>query len=141
MNINNFETTIKPDMANKGFLYFENNAIAEVEQVEKGEFCATISGTDDYAVFVKLGKDLTIESHSCDCPYDWGPICKHEVATLYFIRAKKLYAQPFEKSAFFKIKQDLAQKDKKELLSILLDLSKKSKLVKEYLKWELGHEY
>ncbi len=140
MNLKNFERTVEPQITNRGFHYFEDGAISEIEQVEKGEFCATVSGSEDYAVFVKIDEALNIISHSCDCPYDWGTVCKHEVAVMYFIRAQQLYKQPFSESAFYKIKQDLGQLDKAELLAILLDLSKKSKLVKEYLKWELGHE-
>lgn len=140
MNLKDFEKTVEPQIVNRGFRYFENEAIAEIEQVEKGEFCATVTGSEDYAVFVKIDKDLTIESHSCDCPYDWGTVCKHEVAVLYFIRGSKLYEQPFGDSLFSKIKQDLAQLDKEALQEIILDLSKKSKLVREYIKWELGNE-
>ena len=140
MNLKNFEKTVEPQIVNRGFHYFENEAIAEIEQVEKGEFCATVIGSEDYAVFVKIDDNLTIKSHSCDCPYDWGTVCKHEVAVFYFIKKNKLYQQPLEESAFFKIKEDLAKLDKAALLELMLDLSKKSKLVREYIKWELGHE-
>jgi len=140
MNLKNFEKTVELQIVNRGFHYFENEAITEIEQVEKGEFCATVTGSEDYAVFVKIDKNLTIESHSCDCPYDWGTVCKHEVAVMYFIRAKQLYLQSYGDSLFSKIKQDLTKLDKKELLDIILDLSKKSKLVREYIKWELGHD-
>ena len=141
MNLKNFERTIEPQIVSRGFRYFEDEAITEIEQVEKGEFCATVEGSEDYAVFVKIDDKLNVESHSCDCPYDWGTVCKHEVAVLYQIRAKALYNQSFKASTFYKIKQDLAKLDKEALQEIILDLSKKSKLVREYIKWELGHEY
>ena len=140
MNLKDFEKTVEPQIVNRGFHYFEDEAISEIEQVEKGEFCATVTGSEEYAVFVKIDKNLNITSHSCDCPYDWGTVCKHEVAVFYFIKKNKLYQQPFGDSLFSKIKQDLAQLDKKELQEIILDLSKKSKLVREYIKWELGHD-
>ena len=140
MNLKNFESVVEPQIINRGFHYFEDGAIAEIEQVEKGEFYATVTGSEDYAIFVKIDKELNVVSHSCDCPYDWGTVCKHEVAVMYFIKKRKLYNQPFETSTFFKVKQDLSQLDKAALLEIILDLSKKSKLVKEYIKWELGHE-
>ena len=35
MNLKNFEKTVEPQIVNRGFHYFENEAIAEIEQVEK----------------------------------------------------------------------------------------------------------
>jgi len=141
MNLKDFEKAVEPQIVNRGFHYFEDEAVSEIEQVEKGEFCATVTGSEDYAVFVKIDGNLNVASHSCDCPYDWGTVCKHEVAVMYHIRAEKLYQQSYEGSTFSKIKKDLTKLDKKELVEMLFDLSKKSKVVREYIKWELGHEY
>lgn len=140
MHLKTFEQSIEPKILSRGIDYYENKHIEEVEQVEKGEFVATISGYDDYNVTVKIDSNLNVVSTSCDCPYDWGPTCKHEVALLYHIRENKLYEQSIGDGPLSKIKQDLQQLTKAELLEILVDLSKKSKLVKEYLNWELGYE-
>ena len=141
MNLKNFEQIVEPDICNRGFRYYEEGYVLEVEQVEKGEFVASVRGSDRYAVRIKLSDILELTSHSCDCPYDWGTVCKHEVAVLYHIKDKQLYGQPIKESTFSKIKEDLEKLDKKELVEILVDLSKKSKVVKDYLKWELGQEY
>ncbi len=141
MNLKNFEQIVEPDICNRGFQYYEDGRVIEVEQVGKSEFVASIRGADRYAITVKLNDILEITSHSCDCPYDWGPVCKHEVAVLYHIKDKQLYTQPITENTFVKIKQDLEKLNKKALVEILVDLSKKSEVVKDYLKWELGQEY
>ena len=141
MNLKNFEKIVEPDILNRGFRLYEEGYILEVEQVEKGEFVASVRGSDKYAVTIKLSDILEMTSHSCDCPYDWGTVCKHEVAVMYHIKDKQLFDQPVTANTFDKIKEDLEKLDKAALLEILMDLSKKSKVVKDYLKWELGQEY
>lgn len=49
----------------------------------KGRYSATVEGTDIYKVAVHIGQDDTILSSDCHCPYDMGPVCKHEVAVYY----------------------------------------------------------
>jgi uncharacterized Zn finger protein len=44
-----------------------------------------VEGSEDYEVFVQISKGKVVE-HSCDCPYDWGDVCKHIVVVLYYIR-------------------------------------------------------
>ncbi len=56
-----------------------------MEKVGENEYSALVSGSDNYDVFVKLD-DKTIVEHECNCPYDWGDVCKHEVAVFYAIR-------------------------------------------------------
>jgi uncharacterized Zn finger protein len=42
---------------------------------------ANCSGSDEYETSVTLNKSK-IQSSSCSCPYDWGGLCKHQVALL-----------------------------------------------------------
>ncbi|MEL6381667.1 MAG: SWIM zinc finger family protein [Cyanobacteria bacterium J06626_18] len=64
----------------KGERYFQNGAIAHpVRQGNK--LYAECAGTFLYRVSATLNAQ-GIESSSCTCPYDWGGICKHEVALL-----------------------------------------------------------
>ena len=140
MNLKNFEKIVEHQIIGRGYSYYENDSIEDIEQVEKGEFVATVRGSEEYSVTMKMDDKLNLISHSCDCPYDWGTVCKHEVAVMFYIREKKLYNQSLGNGPLSKIKKDLQKLDKKELLEILVDLSQKSKLVKEYLRWELGHE-
>ncbi len=52
------------------------------EKKDEANFLVTSSsGYGHYHTNVYNVSDNTINS-DCDCPYDWGPICKHEVAVL-----------------------------------------------------------
>ncbi len=140
MNLKNFEKEIEPKILDRGFSYYENDFVSDIEQIEKGEFCATVMGTEEYNVLIKLNKNLEIKEHSCDCPYDWGNVCKHEVAVMYYLKDGELYDQPVEEGLFYKMKTDLQKLGKKELLKIILELSKRNKTVREEIMWELGYE-
>ena len=64
----------------KGQRYFRNGAIAH--PVRQGQqIWADCMGTDIYRPQATLGT-TGIETSSCSCPYDWGGICKHQVALL-----------------------------------------------------------
>lgn len=138
MNLNNFETLVESKICDRGFDYYENDCVLEIEQVEKGEFSATVEGSEEYMVFVKLDKNLNILDHACDCPYDWGDVCKHEVAVMYYLKDAELYEQPLEDGTFYQLKTNLAQLNKKELMEIILNLSKRNHTVKREIMLALG---
>lgn len=46
MNIKTFEQEIEQKILGRGFHYYEQDYINDLEQVEKGEFCATVSGSE-----------------------------------------------------------------------------------------------
>ena len=45
---------------------------------------AEVSGSEEepYLVDLDFSEDGELEDWFCDCPYDWGPVCKHTVAVL-----------------------------------------------------------
>ena len=49
---------------------------------------AEVSGSEDepYLVDIDFDEDGEVEAWNCDCPYDWGPVCKHTVAALLAVR-------------------------------------------------------
>jgi len=49
---------------------------------------AEVEGSDLYSVEIELN-DNEIVSWECDCPYDYGDICKHIVALLLYIKDNK----------------------------------------------------
>jgi len=57
-----------------------------------------------------------------------------------YVKKNKPYNQPLEQSTFHLLKVDLEAMSKKELIQLLLDLSKKNQTVRQELKWELGYE-
>ena len=47
------------------------------------DYTFEIEGSENYQVAVQLNDFGDIVYSECDCPYDFGPICKHEVAAYY----------------------------------------------------------
>ena len=83
-----FEQYIDDKIVHRGLAYFKNNNISEVEEINDGEYQAVVEGSNDYHVDLKLvnGK---LSQFFCDCPFDMGPMCKHVVALLFYIREEK----------------------------------------------------
>jgi uncharacterized Zn finger protein len=96
MNFPAFETEIERKILDRGFDYYENNNVIDVENLGNGEFSAVVEGSEDYEVFIEISKGKVIE-HSCDCPYDWGDVCKHVVAVLYYIRDTEILGESTDK--------------------------------------------
>ncbi|WP_204141614.1 SWIM zinc finger domain-containing protein [Halomicronema sp. CCY15110] len=64
----------------KGRRYFRNGAIAQ-PTLQGQQISADCLGTHSYRTQATLGTE-GVEASSCTCPYDWGGICKHQVALL-----------------------------------------------------------
>ena len=98
MKLSSFEKDIEPQIVQRGGAYFAENAVLNLEQITKEDWRAEVKGTDIYSVSIAIkGKEIT--AWECDCPYDWGPVCKHVVAVLYAIRESAEEIQtPSEKS-------------------------------------------
>lgn len=62
----------------KGRNYYEQKAVLKLEQIDNG-FRALVQGYHKYKVEI-TEQNQTVNFH-CTCPYDWGGICKHCIAT------------------------------------------------------------
>jgi uncharacterized Zn finger protein len=87
MTLTNFETFVEAKIVERGYGYFQDGSISKVEEIGEGEFNAVAFGTNIYDVYVKVDGETIVEYY-CDCPYDWGDTCKHEVAVFYKLRNK-----------------------------------------------------
>ncbi len=85
MTLENFELFVDGKIKDRGFNYYKDGDVLKVEQVGEKEFSAVVFGSSLYNVYVKI-KDGEITESYCDCPYDFGNTCKHEVAVYYKIR-------------------------------------------------------
>jgi len=47
-----------------------------------GNLWADCYGSERYQTSVSLDPDGSIAASSCTCPYDWGGLCKHQIALL-----------------------------------------------------------
>lgn len=83
MNINNFQKYINQTILGRGYDYYMGGQVDE-EYVHKGNtYIFLVEGTEVYEVAVELDKSGEIIHAECDCPYDLGPICKHEAAVFF----------------------------------------------------------
>lgn len=90
MTLQDFENQIDSKILKRGKEYFNNEHVEFLEETKKGYWTANVSGTDEYTVEIQLGNKDSIKKCFCDCPYDYGDICKHIVAVLYAISEEKV---------------------------------------------------
>lgn len=113
--LDNFEKKVDSKILDRGFEYYEQNYVRNLSQVSRGVFEAFVRGTERYKVTIKL-KDRTVTEHLCTCPYDWGDVCKHEVAVLYYIRDSQWEEDDNEYDRFKRMMQKVSEKDFAEFL-------------------------
>lgn len=83
MNINNFQKYINQTILGRGYDYYMDGRVDE-EYVRKGNtYIFLVEGSEMYEVSVELDESGEIIHAECDCPYDLGPICKHEAAVFF----------------------------------------------------------
>lgn len=131
MNINNFEENINDIILNRGYDYYNEGNIAEKYEHENDEYVFIVEGSEDYEVTVQLDGNGEIIYSDCDCPYDFGHICKHQVAAYFELRdflnrksdTKEVVKQP-------ELKEVLNNLPKEDLISIIVDISKKDAALK-----------
>lgn len=66
----------------RGEDYYSEGAVEEIHFESDNTLRATISGHQDYTVFI-MQENHMIKGR-CSCPYDGGDVCKHIVCTLFF---------------------------------------------------------
>lgn len=85
LSLSNFEQQIDGTILKRGFDYFKKGYVTEVEDLGGGDFEATVEGSEIYTVHLHIKGDKVME-YDCDCPYDWGVVCKHVVAVLFYLQ-------------------------------------------------------
>ena len=85
MKLKSFESDVENKIVERGLDYYRSGDVKKLEKVGENEFSAVVFGSEKYSLYVKINGDAIVE-HECDCPYDWGNVCKHEVAVFYAIR-------------------------------------------------------
>ncbi|WP_408955097.1 SNF2-related protein [Natroniella sp. ANB-PHB2] len=80
---------ISAKIYNRGRKYYQAGRIInydyQIISKQQLKIDAEVSGTKLYQVSIEINlknKKIYPEGQ-CNCPYDWGPICKHEIAVLY----------------------------------------------------------
>ena len=83
--LSEFEEHIDTSIKNRGLSYFAAGYVKEPEEISSGKFEAVVEGTENYTVELEI-KDGFIIDYACNCPYDWGPVCKHIVALIFYLK-------------------------------------------------------
>lgn len=86
MNLSDVETVTDPVILDRGREYLLSGCVRSLEKVDEQVYRAQVQGSELYEVVVDLDQSGAILSLECECPYDFGPICKHQVAVLLKIR-------------------------------------------------------
>jgi len=96
--LNEFEQQIDEDILKRGLQYFKKGYVTSVDELSEGEYQATVEGSETYTVHMEI-KNGIMNGCYCTCPYDWGPVCKHEVAVLFYLQQDELGLEAKPKKA------------------------------------------
>lgn len=97
LTLDNFQDTLDNAIVQRGWRYFNDGLVHNLHHFDD-TWTANVSGSYEYEVEVTIDENRII-STLCDCPYDWGPHCKHIVAVLYSIRGDLQSDSPKAKKA------------------------------------------
>lgn len=81
LSLKNFHDLIDPVIVDRGEEYFDNGLVKDLQKVAPGLWLAQVQGTENYEVSIRTNRTV-IKDWDCNCPYDYGPVCKHVVAVL-----------------------------------------------------------
>jgi hypothetical protein len=125
--LSKFESVIDSVIVRRGEDYFCNDAVSGLKELKAGEWIASVEGTEIYKVRIQLKGD-TVYGHSCSCPYDMGPVCKHVAAVLFALR-KTAKLKPTEKT----FEQMISRLPRKDLNAILADYAEREPDLVDYV--------
>lgn len=147
IDLNQFEQLIDQTILKRGFDYFKGGAITHFTESSNGAYEAIVSGTETYTVQLEVNNHI-LTKHVCTCPYDWGPVCKHIVAAIFYLKQGDLtveeliLSKPKKKrttSVTQEVKDVLKAITHKELAKFVQEHSKKDKKFRNYFLASFGH--
>jgi len=115
-DMDRLEQTASSAIIRRGIAYFKENRVTNLF-CERQEISAQVEGSrvgDPYTVYISLddeGEPLI----SCDCPFDWEPVCKHGVAVLLAYEAEARADQETLSSAVDSAVADRAKRGRTEV--------------------------
>lgn len=119
--IRQFLDEIDPKILARGKDYYRSG---RVEHIEWDDECVTaeVSGSEEepYLVEISLSEDGEIEDWSCDCPYDWGAVCKHTAAVLLALQAEEKPPRK-EKPEKISVQKLVGQASREQLAALVLE--------------------
>lgn len=138
LTLGNFETLLDDTILARGKEYFATGHVLDIE-ADGDQFIAEVEGSDLYTVTVTLDEEGNIYETICDCPYDFGPYCKHQAAVLYALReqttARATKRDP-GKSKQDQLRAALQARTKDELITLIMSLAKEDRSLAKRLAFE-----
>ena len=151
MNLNDFESYVDKKILARGYDYYENDYVTSIEETGSNVFEAEVEGTETYTVEAEIDGKANIIDTQCDCPYDMGKYCKHQVAVFLALRDMKnnlsgginhmpkkcqspesvIKSQISKKRKAPDIKEILSERTKDELIELLLDIAAEYEEIKQ----------
>ena len=144
MNIIDFENDIDNKILKRGISYYSDGAVDEIWRESDGVYHAVVEGSEPYEVEFEIDTAGTITAHFCNCPYDWGEYCKHEVAALLAVRELLKSAETLPPSRQKKkrgLEALLENHTKADLISLLCELSREYGLYEDILDYFVEEEH
>lgn len=145
--LSQFEQSIDAIILNRGLIYFNRGAVIDLERTSNDDYKATVIGSKAYTVELKIKNQIIVE-HNCNCPYDMGPVCKHVVAVIFYLQKDKLEPELLKTpklrgkripSVSQEINELLKVISHQELITFVLESSKKDKKFRTYFLTSFGH--
>lgn len=85
MNLSNFKEQIDSTILKRGFDYYFDGHVNRISKGIDNKFECFVDGSKPYVVKLRISENDEIVDSICNCPYDFGPVCKHEVAAYYAV--------------------------------------------------------
>lgn len=140
MRLNNITHYIDPVILDRGREYVLSGYILKLEMMNELIYRAEVEGSELYEVIVEFDDEGDIVSSECDCPYDYGPICKHQAAVLLKLRGdmgsievNNIIQHP-QLLQSDNLKDLLETHSKESLIDLILSLSADSDVVEKRVK-------
>ena len=129
-----FEQHIDETIFKRGYQYYKKGLVQEPVEISNGEYEAIVEGTENYTVELSI-KNGVVTEHVCSCPYDMGPVCKHEVAVMFYLQKDELDISVSKKKSTKGTTKAAPKKTVAEQINDILNVVSHEKLqdyIKEY---------
>lgn len=119
--LSHFEEYIDEPILKRGLSYFKKGFVHEPAEVRPGDYEAVVEGSEEYTVKLSI-RNRVITEHSCDCPYDMGPVCKHVAAVIFYLEQEELgLTQSTKKGSPKKTKTSSSKPSKRKTIAQQVD--------------------
>lgn len=120
---------VDPKILTRGTNYYRSGQVESTEW-DGCHVTAEVSGSDvdPYVVEIDFTENGEVADWSCDCPYDWGDMCKHTVAALLAVQKKAKDAPPKKgKKEKVSIRTLVESAEKEQLAALILEHCREDK--------------